>query len=261
MEVCSLFSGSSGNCTYISDGDTKLLVDAGVSGTKIIKALEEIDVRPQDIKGILVTHEHTDHVQGVGVLSRKLDVPVYATGGTWQAMEAKIGNVAFKNTIEIEAGTDFYIGNLDITPYAIPHDAASPVAYNFMAGRKKVGVCTDLGFMPKQVFDNIRDCNVLLLEANHDLDMLNSGAYPYELKRRISGSKGHLSNETCGKTLAMIADKVKYVMLGHLSRENNTEELAFMTISEILKSNGITQADMNIEVLKRDCRSKIYNVI
>lgn len=261
MEVCSLFSGSSGNCTYVSDGDTKLLVDAGVSGSKIIKALQEIDVKPEDIRGILVTHEHTDHIQGVGILSRKLDVPVYATEGTWNAMSSKIGDVALKNTIEIEAGKDFYIGNLDVTPYAIPHDAAAPVAYNFMTRGKKAGVCTDLGFMPRQVFEKIHDCDVLLLEANHDLDMLNSGSYPYELKRRISGSKGHLSNETCGKTLVHMAGKVKYVMLGHLSKENNTEELAFMTITGILKENGITDKDIGVEVLKRECRSKIYNVI
>lgn len=261
MEVCSLFSGSSGNCTYVADGDTKLLVDAGMSGTKIIKALDEIGVKPDELSGILVTHEHSDHIQGVGVLSRKLDIPVYATAGTWNAMASKIGDVSLKNTREIEAGHDFYIGNVDITPYAIPHDAAAPVAYNFMCKGKKAGVCTDLGFMPRQVFENIRDCDVLLLEANHDLDMLNSGSYPFELKRRISGSKGHLSNETCGKTLVNMAGKVKCVMLGHLSKENNTEELAFMTITEILKSSGITSRDMSVEVLKRDCRSKIYNVI
>ena len=115
--------------------------------------------------------------------------------------------------------------------------------------------------MPKQVFENIKDCDVLLLEANHDLNMLNSGAYPYELKRRISGKQGHLSNETCGKVLALIADKVRSVMLGHLSKENNTEELALLTITEILKNEGITSKDISVEVLKRDTRSKIYNVI
>ena len=261
MEVCSLFSVSSGNCTYICAGDTRLLVDAGMSGSKIINALSEIDVSPNEIDGILVTHEHSDHIAGVGILSRKLDIPVYATEGTWNAMASKIGNVSTKNTREIEAGKDFYIGTVDITPYSIPHDAAAPVAYNFMYKGKKIGVCTDLGFMPKDVFCRINDCDVLLLEANHDLDMLNSGAYPFELKRRISGSKGHLSNETCGNALVKMAGKVKSVMLGHLSKENNTEELAFVTITEILKGQGITSKDMSIEVLKRDCRSKIYNVI
>ena len=130
-----------------------------------------------------------------------------------------------------------------------------------LSSGKKVGICTDLGFMPKQVFENIKDCDVLLLEANHDLNMLNSGAYPYELKRRISGKQGHLSNETCGKVLALIADKVRSVMLGHLSKENNTEELARLTITEILKNEGITSKDISVEVLKRDTRSKIYNVI
>lgn len=261
MEICSLFSGSSGNCTYITDGKTKLLVDAGMSGTRILKAMEEIGVKPEELNGILVTHEHSDHIKGVGILSRKLDVPIYATAGTWNAMSSKIGDVSLKNTREIEAGKDFYIGNIDVTPYAIPHDAAAPVAYNFMCKGKKVGVCTDLGFMPKQVFESIKDCNVLLLEANHDLEMLNSGSYPYDLKKRISGSKGHLSNETCGHTLAKMADKVKYVMLGHLSQENNTEQLAFVTIRDILNEQGITPEDMSIEVLRRDCRSKIYNVI
>ncbi len=261
MEVCSLFSGSSGNCIYVAKGETKLLVDAGVSGSKVIKALEGIGVKPEEINGILVTHEHTDHVQGAGVLSRKLDIPIYATAKTQEAMLAKIGQVSFKNLIEIEANKDFYIGNIDISPYSIPHDAVDPVAYNFMSRGKKVGICTDLGFMPKQVFENVKDCDVLLLEANHDLNMLNSGAYPYELKRRISGKQGHLSNETCGKVLALIADKVRSVMLGHLSKENNTEELAFLTITEILKNEGITSKDISVEVLKRDRCSKIYNVI
>lgn len=261
MEVCSLFSGSSGNCTYVCAGDTKLLVDAGMSGTKIIKALGEIDVKPEELNGILVTHEHSDHIQGVGILSRKLDIPVYATAKTWEAMSKKVGNISLKNTREIEADKDFYIASLDVTPYSIPHDAADPVAYNFMYKGKKAGVCTDLGFMPKEVFGRINDCDILLLEANHDLDMLNSGSYPFELKRRISGRRGHLSNDTCGNTLVKMAGKVKSVMLGHLSKENNTEELAFMTITEILKSNGISSDDMSIEVLKRDCRSKIYNVI
>ncbi|MBQ9624557.1 MAG: MBL fold metallo-hydrolase [Clostridia bacterium] len=261
MKVCSLFSGSSGNCTYIADGDISLLVDAGVSGKRVLAALAEIDVDPASINSILITHEHNDHITGAGILSRKLDIPIYATAKTWEAMSDKLGNVALKNIREIEANKDFYIGNIDITPYSIPHDAADPVAYNFMSRGKKAGVCTDLGYMPKSVLKNISDCDILLLEANHDLNMLQSGSYPYELKRRISGSKGHLSNETSGKELSKIANRVRYVMLGHLSKENNTEELALTTISSILKENGITEKDISLEVLKRDSRSNIYNIV
>lgn len=261
MEVCSLFSGSSGNCIYVAGGNTKLLVDAGVSGKKVIKSLEEIGVNPGEIKGILITHEHIDHIHGAGVLSRKLDLPVYATAKTWEAMEYKLGKIALKNVREIEAGKDFYIDNVDITPYSIPHDAVDPVAFNFMSKGKKVGICTDLGYMPTKVFDAICDSDVLLLEANHDLEMLKCSDYPYDLKRRISGNKGHLSNDTCGKALVQMAGKVKSVMLGHLSHENNTEELAYVTIMGILKKEGITDGDMTVEVLKRNYHSKIYNVV
>lgn len=261
MEICSLHSGSSGNCIYVSGKDTKLLVDAGVSGTKVIKSLEGMGVLPSEINGILITHEHTDHIQGAGVLSRKLDLPIYATSKTWEAMSKKIGDVSLKNMREIEAGKDFYVGNVDVTPYSIPHDAVDPVAYNFMCGGKKIGICTDLGYMPKDVFTSIKDCDVLLLEANHDLEMLKCGAYPFELKRRISGKHGHLSNETCGNALVDMVDNVRSVMLGHLSRENNTEELAYITIMGILKKAGIAEKDMSVEVLKRDMHSKIYKVV
>lgn len=260
MKLCSLYSGSSGNCIYVGNDRTHLLVDAGVSGTKVVSALWHIGITPNQLDGILVTHEHTDHIQGVGVLSRKYDLPIYATEKTWLAMEKKVGQVSIKNMRQIQAGMDFYIHDVDISPTSIPHDAVDPVCYHFMHQGKKVGVCTDLGYMPKSVYDTICDCDALLLEANHDLDMLNAGSYPFELKRRISGKLGHLSNETCANTLVRLAGRVRQVLLGHLSQENNTEDVALSTIQSILMENGISAKDMGVAVLKRQQHSPIYLV-
>ena len=261
MKICSLCSGSSGNCIFVGSDNTKILVDAGMSGTKITNALKSIDVNPNELDGILVTHEHIDHIKGAGILSRKYDVPIYATDKTWEAMEDKIGEVSLKNVRQIYSDSDFCINDIDITANKIPHDAVDPVAYNLMNKGRKVGICTDLGYMPKTVYDSIKDCDVLLLESNHDIDMLNAGSYPFATKKRILGQKGHLSNETCGQILAHLADRVKYVMLGHLSKENNTPDLALSTIVSILKENGITEKDIFLEVLKRDKISRMYDVV
>lgn len=258
MRVCSLFSGSSGNCIYVGNENTHLLIDGGHSGKKILTALEDIGVNPSELDGILVTHEHSDHIKGVGILSRKLDVPVYATGKTWQAMQCKLGDISLKNTREIEAGQDFYINDMDVSPISIPHDAIDPVFFSVMHKGKKVSVCTDLGYITKSVYAGISDSDALLIEANHDLQMLQNGSYPERLKRRISGRHGHLSNETCANVLTKLAGNVRQVLLGHLSGENNTASLAYKTVTQTLAKNGIHSEDMSVDVLSREMHSHIY---
>lgn len=258
MRVCSLFSGSSGNCIYVGNDNTHLLIDAGLSGKRILASLDEIGVDPSTLDGILVTHEHSDHIKGVGILSRKLDIPVYATTKTWEAMENKVGKMSAKNMRDIEPGMDFYIKDMDVSPVGTPHDAADPVFYSIMNNGRKMSVCTDLGYVTKTVFTAISDSDALLLEANHDLDMLRSGRYPEQLKRRIAGRSGHLSNETCGKCLSHLAGTIRQVLLGHLSQENNTEQKAMSTIKQILTDNGISESDMSVDVLHREVRSHIY---
>ena len=242
----------------MGNDNTHLLIDAGLSGKRVLSSLEEIGVDPMALDGILVTHEHSDHIKGVGILSRKLDLPVYATTKTWEAMESKLGDLSAKNMRDIQAGMDFYIKDLDISPVSIPHDAADPVFYSVMTGGRKMSVCTDLGYVTRSVFNAISDADALLLEANHDLDMLRAGRYPEQLKRRIAGRSGHLSNETCGKCLSQVAGTVRQVLLGHLSQENNTEQKAHSTIKQILTDNGIGDSDMNVDVLHREVRSHIY---
>lgn len=258
LKFCPLFSGSSGNSTYIGNDDTHLLIDAGVSGKNIENALKQIQVNPYKIDGILVTHEHTDHIKSVGVLSRKFGIPIYATNKTWQAMDKKIGEINLKNVRYFDPNQDFYIKNMDITPITIPHDAADPVCFNFFSQGKKAGICTDLGYMPKNIQDSLKNCDVLLLESNHDLNMLQAGSYPYNLKCRISGKNGHLSNETCGNILASLAQTVGMVTLGHLSRDNNTADVALQTVTSILSENGITEKDIVVSVANRDRISKMY---
>jgi phosphoribosyl 1,2-cyclic phosphodiesterase len=251
MIFCPLFSGSSGNASFIASGDTALLLDAGMSARSIVSALEQIGVEPALLKGILVTHEHTDHIKGVGALSRKFDLPVYANAATFGAMESKIGPIAGKNIRIFNTNQDFYIRDIGVYPCEIPHDAAEPVGFCFYAAGKKISVMTDLGYVSAKVFDAAGRSDVLMLEANHDIDMLQKGPYPQHLKKRILGRRGHLSNEVAGKTLAAFcAAGVGQVFLGHLSEKNNTEQLAYQTVTDILHRQGIRE-EMTIRIAGR----------
>ncbi|MGI6168684.1 MAG: MBL fold metallo-hydrolase [Christensenellales bacterium] len=251
MIFCPLFSGSSGNASYIAAGDTALLLDAGMSARMIVSALKQIGADPSGLKGILVTHEHTDHSKGVGTLSRKFDIPVYANAKTFEAMEKKIGPIAGKNIRIFNTNQDFYIRDIGVYPCEIPHDAADPVGFCFYAGGHKVSVMTDLGYVTGKVFDAAARSDVLMLEANHDVEMLQNGPYPGYLKKRILGRRGHLSNELAGKTLAAFCKAgVGRIFLGHLSEKNNTEQLAYQTVASILHQQGIRD-ELTIKVARR----------
>lgn len=239
MIFCSLYSGSSGNSIFVSSGNARVLIDAGMPGKSIENALKEISESPKDIDAIFVTHEHSDHVKGIGVLSRKYDIPVYASTGTWVGMTKLIGNIKEHNIREIDKGS-INIKDIDVVSYRIPHDAKDPMGYALYSGDKKVCIATDLGNFTEEVKSNIIDADLVLLESNHDVEMLKFGPYPYVLKRRILSDVGHLSNDACGKAIVdVINHKPKRVVLGHLSNTNNYPELAYQTVVNILNENKI----------------------
>ncbi len=234
MQLTSIASGSSGNCIYIGTERTHVLIDAGISGKRIENGLQALDLTAQDIEGILITHEHCDHIAGLGVMARRHGLPIYATHKTIDAILgiSSLGRIDPALFCPIEPEVDFAIGDMQIHPVRVSHDAADPVAYLVRQGEKTAGVITDLGVYDDSLVEKLRDADVLLLEANHDIKMLEVGPYPYPLKQRILGEKGHLSNSACGQLLSQILhDSFRTVMLGHLSKENNYPELAFQTVS------------------------------
>ena len=263
--MVSIASGSSGNCIYIGSDNTHLLVDAGISNKRIQEGLNDIGLTGSDVTGILVTHEHSDHIKGLGVLSRKYHLPIYGTKETLDEIAAckTLGTFDTGLLSPIEPDVDFQIGDLTLEPFSIHHDAANPVAYRVSHERKSVAVATDMGHYDQYVIDHLKDLDALLLEANHDVNMLETGPYPYYLKRRILGDHGHLSNENAGRLLNYILnDKLKYVLLGHLSKENNYEALAYETVRfEIDQGDTPYKAkDFPIEVAKRDEMSQIIHL-
>ncbi len=244
LQFCPLFSGSSGNCLYIGASETKILIDAGVSGAKIEKELKSIGVEPASIRAILVTHEHNDHTTSVGILSRRYDIPVYATQGTWLGMGKKVGYIDDKNHIEIMPDEDFFIGDLNISPFITPHDANEPCGYVIGLGNASVAIATDIGCVRESWLKKVEDCDAIILESNYDEAMLNAGPYTYELKRRILSRKGHLSNDDAGKAAVELARRgVRSITLGHISKENNFPELAYRSVMSALNQAGFQEND------------------
>lgn len=262
IRFCALSSGSSGNCLFFSTGHTTLLVDAGLSGKRVEGLMKEIGASPGSVDAILVTHDHIDHISGVGVLSRRFNIPIYANALTWEAMEGRIGNVSLKNTRQFYTGEQFNIDDVWIKPYHIPHDAADPVGFTFCAGNVKIAIANDLGCVTPAVGREIKDSDLVMIEANHDAEMLRVGSYPWHLKRRIAGERGHLSNEDAGTALLQLAGgSTRVVLLGHLSKENNYPLLALETVKGILAGQGVdVDREMNIDLSFRDRISRVYNI-
>lgn len=255
IAFCPLASGSSGNCTFIGTEYTKVLIDTGLSGVKVENALQSIGVDARDLSAIFITHEHSDHVGGAGVLSRRYNLPIYATEGTWNGMAAAIGKIGYSNRNILYDDQFVIINELCVKPFEIPHDANEPVGYNVTCGDIKMSVATDIGHITNTVRQSIVDSDILLLEANHDIEMLQKGPYPYPLKRRILGDNGHLANIAAGNLIAqIISDKMRHIYLGHLSEENNTPELAYKTVADILKENDI---NVNLYMADRFTASKV----
>jgi len=239
MEVATVLSGSSGNCVYVASGRTRVLVDAGASGKKIVQALEDIQVDAREIDAILVTHEHIDHIRGLGILSRRYKIPVYASPKTWQELDC-IGDVAEENRREFTYGQE--IGDLKVEFFKISHDAVQPVGMAFYHGGEHVGVATDTGRVTQGMRKYLTGADAIVFEANHDETMLREGPYPYHLKKRIAGDQGHLANSAAGEALQeIISGRTKDVILAHLSDVNNTPDKAHNAVAEVFRAAGIDQ--------------------
>lgn len=262
IKLCSLSSGSSGNSIYVGTETSGILVDCGVSGKEILGNLKNIGVCTSTIKGILVTHEHTDHTKGIGIISRKLNIPIYANTKTWAGIGDTIGAIKSENIKHFDTSKDFNIDDIDIRAFNIPHDAAEPVGYAFSMGSKRVCIATDLGYFSPEVKENIKQSDLILLEANHDIEMVKVSQYPYFLKRRILSDVGHLSNEAAGRAvLELMSTGVNRVLLGHLSKENNFPELAYETVKGILEENQVVIGkDIELDVAPRRGISKCYEI-
>lgn len=260
MKFCSLYSGSSGNSIFIASEQARILIDAGLPGKKIDDALRSIEQNPDSIDGIFITHEHSDHIKGVGVLSRKYDIPIYANADTWNVMEKNVGKIKEHNIKIMDRRSILQIKDLQIKSFNIPHDAVAAVGYTVHCNGKQASVTTDFGVYTEEIRDNIKDSQVMLLESNHDVNMLKFGPYPYSLKRRILSEVGHLSNEDCGKALV---DILKYgcekqVFLGHLSGTNNQPDLAYETVVGVLRENNIElDKDVYLKMANRHSPSNI----
>lgn len=246
-----LASGSSGNASFLEADGLRILIDAGMTGKRMAELLHRIDIEPSTIDAILVTHEHTDHIAGVGVLSRRYGIPVYANAECFERILPLIGNLSARNMRVFEPDHAFFIRSVRVFPFSTPHDAVHSVGYTIEADHGKVSVMTDIGHVTSEMLDAVSGSDILVIEANHDVDMLRAGSYPYSLKQRILGARGHLSNEDCGKTLVKLHEHgVRNAILGHLSTENNTPELARVTVEDVLEDAGIRD-DMFLSVANR----------
>lgn len=238
-----LASGSSGNSFYLETPQKRILIDAGLSGKKISQLMAEIDRKVDDVDAILVTHEHKDHIHGVGVLARKYGLDVYANAETWQAMDGMIGKIDVSQKHIFDLGKTITFGDIDIESFGVSHDAAQPQFYRLMKDGKSFVILTDTGYVSDRMADLIENADGYLIESNHDIEILRSGIYPWSLKQRILSDKGHLSNDDGAETMVRIlGNKTKKIYLGHLSKENNVKELAHMTMK-----NALMQADLAVD--------------
>lgn len=240
MRFSVLASGSSGNAFYIETEETRLLVDAGLSGKQMDKLFSEVAVDPAKLSGILVTHEHTDHVKGLGIMARKYNLPIYANEKTWHAMEKGLGKLTTDQRFHFESNKVKAFSDLDVESFSVSHDAADPMFFAFHQGDKKVALVTDLGYVSERIKKTIEGANAYVFEANHDVSMLQMGSYPWSVKRRILSDSGHVSNEDCGLALSeIISNKTERIYLAHLSKDNNMKELARMSVDQVLQERGI----------------------
>lgn len=262
LTLAPLFSSSKGNSTYVASGGAQILIDAGVHHSRILGEMEQAGGRPGELSGILVTHEHSDHIRSVGTLSRMYDVPVYANDATWQAMDKKIGQIAPKNVRVISPLEDFYVGDLCIQPIPTSHDAACSCGYSVTCGQSKISVVTDLGHMTADILDAAARSRIVLLESNYDPEMLQNGKYPAFLKRRIASRKGHLSNPDAAKAAEQLYLRgVRGILLAHLSENNNMYQLALAATGGYLREAGIVPGrNIALDVAQRTGLTGVFRV-
>ena len=246
LKLCVLASGSTGNCTYIGTGATGILIDAGLSGKETRRRLDEIGVPLESIQAVCVTHEHSDHTAGLGVLQRGGSVALYANSGTVEGLQARGGNEGLQWNI-FSTGSPFQVGELTVEPFSVPHDAYDPVGYIVSGESRRVGVVTDMGMVTGLIRERLRQCDAIVVESNHDERLLKDCDRPWRLKQRIYGRQGHLSNAHAAALIAEIAGgALSVAYLAHLSRDCNRPELAMKTVGDLLSERGITQVSIRL---------------
>ena len=261
MKFCSLYSGSTGNSLFVQGNETKILVDAGVSAKKITEALASLDTDISEINAIIVTHEHIDHIRSIGTLANKYNIPIYANLGTWNGIENESKVTKIQNKNYFTTGEEFEIGDLKIKSFSTSHDAMDSCGFSIENDGKKISIATDLGEMTNEVLKNLKQSKFILLESNYEPEVLRYCSYPYPLKTRIAGNRGHLSNGEAGKTISKLTDYgLENVMLGHLSKESNFPELAYKSVLNEMMQNGIKENDIELNVASRENPSKIVNI-
>lgn len=261
MNYISLSSGSCGNSHFIEGDNTKIIVDAGISGKKIVENLSVHGKNLENLNAILVTHEHIDHIKAVGILSRKFNAPIYATDQTWEQMEAQMGKIASSNIKTFKSGDTLHIGAVKVDSFSISHDAIDPVGYAFTQDNKKIAIVTDTGMVSEEIFDKIKGSDIAVIESNYDDEMLSFCGYPPTLKQRIRSDYGHLSNSEAGYLgIALVKSGTKKLLLAHLSKDSNLPQLAFQTVGTILTSHGITPKDVGLDVIHRGKVSRLYSI-
>ena len=262
VKFCPIASGSKGNCVYVGTKNTHILIDAGISGKRIQQGLNQLGIEGSKLDAIFITHEHSDHIKGAGILSRRFDIPIFATTETWNYMDRNnsLGAISQKNKMLVYKDEKIIMNDLLIRPFEIPHDGSEPVAYSIVANNYKLAVATDIGYITDDIVENLADLDILLIESNHDVEMLKNGSYPHYLKKRILSKEGHLSNVCTGQLLVQIMNnKLKHVFLGHLSDENNSPFTALTTVTDILEANDVKvgKDDLNLYIACRDSNSEV----
>ncbi len=261
MKLRSLASGSSGNCVYIQGRTTRLLVDAGYSGRKIETLMKQAEVDPKRIDAILVTHEHIDHIAGVGVLSRRYHIPIYANRATWEAMSRKVGRIPDEHRKIFRNAEPFTIREIQVLPVPVHHDAADPVGYTFTAGSEKICVVTDTGFVDEPLLEQMSGADIYYFEANYEDLLLQNGSYSYWSKKRISSEIGHLSNHQSAEALCRLLEgRGEQVVLAHMSINNNTTRCCYQSVSEYLEAQGFTMGKgVHVLVAPREAPSPLFD--
>ncbi len=245
IKFCNLYSGSTGNCTFVSCNNTNILIDAGVSCLKVSKALAEINMSLENIDAIIISHEHIDHTKGITNICKKYSIPVYASIKTWNALESLSVQSGCREFFTPEE--EFTIGDLKVFPFSIPHDAVDPCAFSIYGDGKKLTIATDMGHITDKILAQMENSDILLLESNYDKETLKCSSYPFFLKQRIEGNLGHLSNEVASKAICHLCQNgVSHVILGHLSKENNFPELAYQTVLNELQLNHVNSYDLSV---------------
>lgn len=260
MKFCSLYSGSSGNALFVGHLGTRLLIDAGKNGKQIEKQLFEINEEPENLTGILITHEHTDHIAGAGVLSRRYNIPVYANFNTWEKIGDKLGKIRPENRMIFENDVPFAPGDLKCLAFKTSHDAVDSVGFQITDGHSQICIATDTGIITDDIRMHLPGSDLVYLESNHDIAMLETGPYPFYLKQRIRGACGHLSNEDAAEyAVELVKCGTDQLILAHLSHENNMPMLAHQTAVRVLSENGIIPGkDVNLEVAPRGGHCQIH---